>query len=100
MSEQRRARLRLEISREASRVFWEQGVVTLLGVLRRWPRHSSLEDHLDRAASVVRVLDEHIGTAALAGADSSEFEDVTALARRYAHAIRTATGGAVGDPVG
>ncbi|MEU6819447.1 helix-turn-helix domain-containing protein [Streptomyces atriruber] len=210
MSEQRRARLRLEISREAARLFWEQGVaatggdqiaeavglstrtiwrhfrskescaepvimqgvVTLLGVLRRWPRHSSLEDHLDAeltairaghteppvaaadellamkmirladtepalrtawlmacdqvehelcaiigarldrppndlgirmyaasAASVVRVLDEHIGTAALAGEDLSEFEDVTALARRYAHAIRTATGGAVGDPV-
>ncbi|MER5322092.1 TetR/AcrR family transcriptional regulator [Streptosporangium roseum] len=210
MNEQRRARLRLEISREAARLFWEQGVaatsgdqiadavdlstrtlwrhfrtkescaepiimqgvVTLLGVLRRWPRQSSLEDHLateltslrlghetppvgfadevlamkmirladtdpalrtawlmacdqveremcaiigDRlerpagdlevrmhaasAAAVVRVLDEHIGTAALAGDDLTEFEDVTALARRYAHAIRTATGGAVGDPI-
>ncbi|ACZ90803.1 hypothetical protein Aros01_02922 [Streptosporangium roseum] len=210
VNEQRRARLRLEISREAARLFWEQGVaatsgdqiadavdlstrtlwrhfrskescaepiimqgvVTLLGVLRRWPRQSSLEDHLateltnlrlghetppvglademlamrmirladtdpalrtawlmacdqveremcaiigDRlerpagdlevrmhaasAAAVVRVLDEHIGAAALAGDDLTEFEDVTALARRYAHAIRTATGGAVGDPV-
>jgi AcrR family transcriptional regulator len=210
MSEQRRARLRLEISREAARLFWDQGVaatsgdqiaeavglstrtiwrhfrskescaepvimqgvVTLLGVLRRWPRQSSLEDHLateltgirlghekppvdlademlamkmirladtepalrtawlmacdqveremcaiigdrlDRpasdlqvrmhaasAAAVVRVLDEHIGTAVLAGDDLTEFHDVTALARRYAHAIRTATGGAVGDPI-
>ncbi|MFD6433687.1 TetR/AcrR family transcriptional regulator [Streptomyces venezuelae] len=210
MSEQRRARLRLEISREAARLFWEhgvaatggdriaeavglstrtiwrhfrskescaepvimQGVVTLLGVLRRWPRESALEDHLDAelagirlgheqppvtlsdellamkmirladtepalrtawlmacdeverelrtiigerlerppddlqvrmyaasAASVVRVLDEHIGSAALAGDDVTEFEGVTALARRYARAIRTATGGAVGDPV-
>ncbi|WP_225859268.1 TetR/AcrR family transcriptional regulator [Streptomyces albicerus] len=210
MSEQRRARLRLEISREAARLFWDQGVaatsgdqiaeavdlstrtiwrhfrskescaepiimqgvVTLLGVLRRWPRQSSLEDHLateltgirlghekppvdlademlamkmirladtepalrtawlmacdqveremcaiigdrlDRpasdlqvrmhaasAAAVVRVLDEHIGTTVLAGDDLTEFHDVTALARRYAHAIRTATGGAVGDPI-
>ncbi|MEW2397062.1 helix-turn-helix domain-containing protein [Streptomyces sp. NPDC046862] len=208
MSEQRRARLRLEISREAARLFWEQGVaatsgdqiaeavglstrtiwrhfrskescaepivmqgvVTLLSVLRSWPRESSLEDHLaaelaglrrgtppvdlademlamkmirladtepalrtawlmacnqtelemrviiaDRlerqagdlqvlihaaaAAAVVRVLEEHIGAAYLDGQDITEFTDVTALSRRYAHAIRTATGGAVGDPV-
>lgn len=208
MSEQRRARLRLEISREAARLFWEQGVaatsgdqiaramdlstrtiwrhfrtkescaepivmqgvVTLLSVLRDWPRQSSIEDHLtaelsrlrheappvglademlamkmirladtepalrtawlmacdqteremraivgDRlgretddlevrrhaaaAAAVVRVLDEHIGAAVLAGEDLTEFQDVKALSRRFAHAIRTATGGAVGDPV-
>ncbi|MFJ1746540.1 TetR/AcrR family transcriptional regulator [Streptomyces sp. NPDC088116] len=208
MSEQRRSRLRLEISREAARLFWEQGVaatsgdqiaeavglstrtiwrhfrskescaepivmqgvVTLLSVLRGWPRQSSLDDHLatelarlrhetppvdlademlamkmirladtepalrtawlmacdqterelcviigDRlerpaddlevrmqaaaAAAVVRVLEEHIGAAALAGADLSEFTDLTATARRYAQAIRTATGGVVGDAV-
>lgn len=207
MSDQRRARLRLEISREAARLFWErgvagtggdqiaeavglstrtiwrhfrskescaepivmQGVVTLLSVLRGWPRQSSLEDYLseelaglgdkapvtlademlamkmirladtepalrtawlmacdqteremcaiigDRlqrpaddldvrthaaaAAAVVRVLDEHIGAAILAGADATEFVDVAAVSRRYAHAIRTATGGAVADPV-
>jgi AcrR family transcriptional regulator len=208
MSELRRARLRLEISREAARLFWEQGVaatsgdqiaeavglstrtiwrhfrskescaepivrqgvVTLLSVLRSWPRQSSLEEHLatelaglrhekppvalademlamkmirladtepalrtawlmacdqteremrpiigDRlerpaddlevrlhaaaAAAVVRVLDEHIGAAILAEADLTEFTDVTALSRRLARAIRTATGGAVGDPV-
>ncbi|MER5252187.1 MULTISPECIES: helix-turn-helix domain-containing protein [unclassified Streptomyces] len=207
MSEQRRTRLRLEISREAARLFWEQGVastsgdqiaeavglstrtiwrhfrskescaepivmqgvLTLLSVLRRWPRQKSIEDHLAAelaglggkapvelademlamkmirladtepplrtawlmacdqterelcviigsrlerpaddlevrthaaaAAAVVRVLDEHIGAAILAGADLSEFIDVTAVARRYAHAIRTATGGVVGDPV-
>lgn len=207
MSDQRRARLRLEISREAARLFWEQGVagtsgdqiaeavglstrtiwrhfrskescaepivmqgvVTLLSVLRRWPRQSSLEDYLTEelaglgdkapvtlademlamkmirladtepalrtawlmacdqterelcaiiggrlerpaddldvrthaaaAAAVVRVLDEHIGAAILAGADVTEFTDVAAVSRRYAHAIRTATGGAVGDPV-
>ncbi|MEU1485744.1 helix-turn-helix domain-containing protein [Streptomyces sp. NPDC005752] len=208
MSEQRRTRLRLEISREAARLFWEQGVaatsgdqiaeavglstrsiwrhfrskescaepvvmqgvVTLMSVLRSWPRQSSLEDHLgaelvrlrdgsppvdlademlamkmirladtepalrtawlmacdqaehqmrgiigDRlglpaddltvrlhasaAASVIRVLDEHIGAAVLAGADLTEFGDVPALARRYSHAIRTATSGVVGDPV-
>ncbi|MGW8379836.1 TetR family transcriptional regulator [Streptomyces sp. ODS28] len=207
MSEQRRARLRLEISREAARLFWEQGVaatsgdqiaeavglstrtiwrhfrskescaepvvmqgvVTLVTVLRRWPHGSSLEEHLkaelpklrdgapvsqadealgmkmirladtepalrtawlmacdqseralreivaDRlgrtaedlevrlhaaaAASVVRVLDEHIGAAILDGADLAEFQDVPALAGRLSRAIRTATGGALGDPV-
>ncbi|WP_435972350.1 TetR/AcrR family transcriptional regulator [Streptomyces sp. Qhu_M48] len=208
MSDQRRARLRLEISREAARLFWEQGVaatsgdqiaqavglstrtiwrhfrskescaepivmqgvVTLLSVLRRWPHQVSLEEHLvaeltrlgregapvgladeflamkmirladtepalrtawlmacdeterelraiicDRlqrpsddlearlyaasAAAVVRVLDEEIGAAVLAGSDVTAIEDVAALSRRYAHAIRTATGGAVGDPV-
>ncbi|MFE2181223.1 TetR/AcrR family transcriptional regulator [Streptomyces sp. NPDC059455] len=210
MSERRRTRLRLEISREAARLFWEQGVtatsgdqiaeavglstrtiwrhfrskescaepivmqgiVTLMSVLRSWPRQSSLEDHLatelavfrddkeklpvdladdilamkmirladtepalrtawlmacdqkerelcaiiaDRlerpvgdlevrqhaaaAAAVVRVLEEHIGAAVLAGADVTEFTDVVALSRRFAHAIRTATGGVVGDPV-
>ncbi|MEU0990318.1 helix-turn-helix domain-containing protein [Streptomyces sp. NPDC005953] len=209
MSEQRRARLRLEISREAARLFWEQGVagtsgdqiaeavglstrtiwrhfrskescaepivmqgvVTLLGVLRDWPQESSLEEHLTEeltklrlghkvppvdpademlamkmirladtepairtawlmacdhtehelgmiiaarlrrpatdldvrlhaatAASVLRVLDEHLGAAILAGDDLEEFMDVPAAARRYAQAIRAATGGAVGDP--
>ncbi|WP_328338223.1 TetR/AcrR family transcriptional regulator [Streptomyces violaceus] len=208
MSEQRRTRLRLEISREAARLFWEQGVaatggdqiaeavglstrtiwrhfrskescaepivmqgvITLLSVLRSWPRQRSLEDHLaaelaalrhekppvdtadevlamkmirladtepalrtawlmacdqterelraiiaDRlerpagdpevrmhaaaAAAVVRVLEEHIGAAILDGADITEFTDVTAVSRRFAQAIRTATGGLVGDPV-
>ncbi|WP_244177560.1 TetR/AcrR family transcriptional regulator [Streptomyces atriruber] len=185
-SEQRRARLRLEISRETARLLWEQGVaatggdqiaeavglptrtirrhfrgkescaepvimqgvVTLLGVLRRWPRHSSREDHLDAeltasrtghaeppvapadeqlAMRMIRLADtapalrtawlmacDQVGhelcaiigarldrpptdlgirmyAAALAGVDLSESEDVTALARRCAHAIRTAT---------
>ncbi|MGP3733805.1 hypothetical protein ACTWJ9_11355 [Streptomyces sp. GDS52] len=48
--------------------------------------------------AVVRVLDEHLGAAVLAGTDLTEFEDVAALSRRHAHAIRTATGGAVGNP--
>ncbi|MEV6594777.1 TetR/AcrR family transcriptional regulator [Streptomyces acidicola] len=208
MSEQRRARLQLEISREATRLFWEQGVaatsgdqiaeavglstraiwrhfrskescaepiiaqgvVTMMSVLRSWPRQRSLEDHLvtalgrlrhekppvdlademlamrmirladtepplrtawlmacdqveremcviigDRlqcpagalevrmhaaaAAAVVRVLDEHIGAAWIADADITEFTGATALSRHLARAIRTATGGAVGDPV-
>ncbi|WP_405666982.1 hypothetical protein OG379_34140 [Streptomyces sp. NBC_01166] len=146
-----------------------QGVVTLMTVLRSWPRQSSIEDHLaaelvglrhgappvdlademlamkmirladtepalrtawlmacdqverqmcgtigDRlgrpaddlevrlhaaaTASGVRVLDKHIGAALLAGADLTEFTDVAAVARRYAHAIRTATSEVVGDP--
>lgn len=208
MSEQRRVRLRLEISREAARLFWEQGVaatsgdqiaeavglstrtiwrhfrskescaepvvmqgvVTLLSVLRSWPRQSSIEDHLAAelgrlrheappvdladevlamkmirladtepalrtawlmacdqteremcviiggrierpaddlevrryaaaAAAVVRVLDEHIGAQILSGADLTEYSDVKTLSRQFARAIRTATGGVVGDPV-
>ncbi|GAA3724317.1 helix-turn-helix domain-containing protein [Streptomyces tremellae] len=208
MSEQRRLRLRLEISREAARLFWEQGVaatsgdqiaeavglstrtiwrhfrskeacaepvvmqgvVTLMRALRGWPREVSLEDHLAAelggltrenapvdfademlamkmirladtepalrtawlmacdqtegqlrvvigerlgrpdddlevrmaaaaAAAVVRVLDEHIGAAILGGADLAEFADARAVADRLARAIRTATGGLVGDPV-
>jgi AcrR family transcriptional regulator len=84
MSELRRQRVRLEISREASRLFWEQGVAATTGaqiaaavglstrtiwrhfrskescaepivlrgvrremsLLRSWPRHLSLEEHL------------------------------------------------------
>ena len=208
MSDQRRTRLRLEISREAARLFWEQGVaatsgdqiaeavglstrtiwrhfrskescaepivtqgvVTLLTVLRSWPRELSLEEHLatelarlrhepppvDRAdealamrmirladtepalrtawlmacdqtehemrgiigarhdrpvedlevriaaassAAVLRVVDEYVGAALLAGTELEEFSDVPAISRRLAHAIREATGGLVGDPV-
>ncbi|MFK4269831.1 TetR/AcrR family transcriptional regulator [Streptomyces milbemycinicus] len=216
MSERRRTRLRLEISREAARLFWKQGVaatsgdqiadavglstrtiwrhfrskeacaepivmqgvVTLMSVLHSWPKDSSLEDHLagelvrlqyemrpvdltdemlamkmirladrepalrtawlmacdqteqqlrviigDRLgrpvgdlevrlhaaaiAAVVRVLDEQIGVAFLAGAGAGvgagagtkELTDVKASARQFAHAIRMATGGAVGDPI-
>jgi len=207
MSEQRRHRLRLEISREAARLFWEQGVAGTSGeqiaqgvglsvrtiwrhfrskescaepivmqgvewfmtVLRDWPRESSLEEHLaaelgkqrgmsaerqademlairmvaladtepalrtawlmayDRverelvaiiaqrlglpaddldvrlhaaaAAAVMRVTEEDIGDALIAGDDLARFRDLNALAGRIARVIRTATGGAVGDPV-
>ncbi|MEV4046267.1 helix-turn-helix domain-containing protein [Streptomyces sp. NPDC049744] len=208
MSDQRRARLRLDISREAARLFWErgvaatsgdqiaeavglstrtiwrhfrskescaepiiaQGVVTMMSVLRSWPRESSLEDHLGSelarlgrekppvdlademlaikmirladtepalrtawlmacdqveremcviiggrlqrsaddlavrmhaaaTAAVLRVLDEHIGAALLADVGTTEFTSVTGLSRHLAHAIRTATSGALGDPV-
>ncbi|GAA3679605.1 TetR/AcrR family transcriptional regulator [Streptomyces iranensis] len=208
MNERRRARLRLEISREAARLFWEQGVAAtsgdqiakavglstrtiwrhfrnkescaepvvmqgvagLLGMVRSWPRERSLEDHLaaelaglgdktppvdladqtlamkmirladtepalrsawlmaydqverelcvisgDRlghlgsdlegrmhaaaATAVIRVLDEHLGAAVLTGADLSELADAEAVSRCFAHAIRVATGGALGDPI-
>lgn len=208
MSDQRRRQLRLEVSREAARLFWEQGVAATSGeqiaqgvglsvrtiwrhfrskeacaepiimqgvewfmdTMRSWPRDVSLEDHLaaelarqaremppgrqadealgmkmialadtepalrtawlmacdqeerelvpiiaDRmgrpaddlevrvhaaaAAAVMRVMDEHIGSALLSGADVSQFRDLKALAARVAGKIRTATGGAVGDPV-
>ncbi|MBJ3809427.1 TetR/AcrR family transcriptional regulator [Streptomyces flavofungini] len=208
MSDVQRARIRLQISREAARLFWDQGVaatsgdqiaeavgvstrtiwrhfrnkescaepvimqgvVTLLGVLSAWPKDRFLEDHLKAelarlgveeppvsfademlatqmiwladtepalraswlmacdqterelgviignrlglppddlevrqhaaaAAAVIRIHDEHIGAAIVAGADVAEYADVEALSKRYAHAIRTATGGAIGDPV-
>lgn len=208
MSEQRRERLRLEISRAAARLFWDQGVTATSGeqiaeavgvsvrtiwrhfrtkescaeplvarsvawfteVLREWPEQSTLEDHLlasvarrrreapasamadevlatrmvaladtepalrtawlmacdqvehematiiaartgrpvndvegrlhaAAAASAVRVMDEHIGAALLAEAGPAEFRELTGVSTRLAHMIRTATGGAVGDPV-
>ncbi|MGO4426737.1 TetR/AcrR family transcriptional regulator, partial [Streptomyces sp. MCAF7] len=61
--------------------------------------------HAAATAAVVRVLDERIGVAFLAGtgsgtgADTTELTEVKAAAVRFAHAIRTATGGAVGDPL-
>ncbi|WP_432081469.1 TetR/AcrR family transcriptional regulator [Streptomyces sp. WAC 04229] len=200
----RRHRVRLEVSREASRLFWEQGVDATTGdqiaaavglstrtiwrlfrnkescaepvvtrgvawemsVLRRWPPHLSLEEHfaaevlrygrgatdLDRlddllamrmavlagtepairtawlmardqacremaevialrtrrpaddlqvllyaaaVAAAVRVLNESIGAALLAGADPRDFADAPRLVAR---AVRSATGGAVGGP--
>ncbi len=203
MSEQRRERVRLEISREAARLFWEHGVAATTGeqiadavglsvrtiwryfrnkescaepvlaqdaeefvaVLRRWPREISLEDHLvewaanrprdpdlqaydlaaiklialaetepalrtawlmacdrierelvaiiadrmDRevddvevrlhaaaANSVMRVLNEDIGAAVLAGANAASIGNAL---ERVARAVRVATGGVVGDPV-
>ncbi|MFG3257595.1 TetR/AcrR family transcriptional regulator [Streptomyces sp. NPDC048172] len=115
MSGERRARLRLEISREAARLFWAQGVaatsgdqiaeavglstrtiwrhfrskescaepivhrgvVTLLRVLRRWPRHLSLEDHLVAELAAIRggmpsaeLEDELLGTKMILLADT------------------------------
>lgn len=208
MSEQRRARVRLEISREAARLFWEQGVAATsgeqiaeavglsvrsiwrhfrskescaepivtqgvgwyMGVLRSWPRDCSLETHMAAetrrrgkemepaeaademlavrmialadtepalrtawlmacdqveremcvifaqrlglpaddlqvrlhaaaAAAVVRVMDEHIGAALLSGASLADFEGIEVLTARFATAVRSATGGAIGDPV-
>ena len=208
MSEQRRQRLRLEVSREAARLFWEQGVAATSGeqiaqgvglsvrtiwrhfrskescaepiitqgvewfmdVMRGWPREQSLEDHLTAelakqqrempaarkademlgvkmialadtepalrsawlmaydlverelveiiaermgrpaddldarrhaaaAAAVVRVTEEHIGAALISGTDVARFRDLPSLASRVAGTIRTATGGAVGDPI-
>jgi hypothetical protein len=55
--------------------------------------------HAASSAAAIRVLDEHIGALALDGEGVGEFTDVAALARRYATAIRTATGEAVGDPI-
>ncbi|SOD62237.1 transcriptional regulator, TetR family [Streptomyces zhaozhouensis] len=206
MSEVRRRRLRLEISREASRLFWRQGVEATSGdqiaeavglstrtiwrhfrtkescaepivargvergvtLLRAWPPHLSLEEHAaaertghvreagadaladddrlamrlvvlgerepalrtawlmacdrierelrpviaerlglaadDRrvrphaaaAAAALRVHNEHVAVALLAGGDPLRRLDTPA---HLARAVRTATGGAVGDAI-
>lgn len=115
MSEQRRLRLRLEISREAARLFWKQGVADTSGeqiaaavglsvrtiwrhfrnkescaepivtqgvewfmnVMRDWPRHSSLEDHIvaelkKRATDVdpAELADEMLATKMIALGDT------------------------------
>ncbi|MEU6844402.1 helix-turn-helix domain-containing protein [Streptomyces sp. NPDC046716] len=55
--------------------------------------------HAAAAAGVVRVLEEHVGAAVLAGTAQREFGEPQLLARQFAGAIRRATGGVVGDPV-
>ena len=52
--------------------------------------------HAAAASAALRVLNEHIGAAILEGTDPRDFTDAPA---RIARAVRTATGGAVGDPV-
>ncbi|MFJ8774649.1 TetR/AcrR family transcriptional regulator [Streptomyces microflavus] len=205
MSAERRRRVRLEVSREASRLFWTQGVEATSGdqiaaavglstrtiwrhfrskescaepivmssvdweldTLRNWPLGLSLEDHfraealrhgreatpteredialgikmirlgdsepairtawlmacdqVERqmaeiiakrlggepddveirlhaaaAGAALRVLNEHVGAGLLDGASP---EDFLGTPERIAHAVRRATGGAVGDPV-
>ncbi|MFJ4716307.1 TetR/AcrR family transcriptional regulator [Streptomyces sp. NPDC088785] len=56
--------------------------------------------HAAAATAVVRVLEEQVGAAVLAGTARREFGDPGLLAERFAAAIRRATGGAVGEPVG
>lgn len=56
--------------------------------------------HAAAAAAVVRVLQEHVGAAVVTGTARGDFADPRVLATRFARAIRRATGGAVGDPVG
>lgn len=52
--------------------------------------------HAAAASAALPVLNEHIGAAILEGTDPRDFADAPA---RIAQAVRTATGGAVGDPV-
>ncbi|MEU6675867.1 helix-turn-helix domain-containing protein [Streptomyces sp. NPDC046853] len=52
--------------------------------------------HAAAASAAIRILNEEIGAALLDGVDPAEFADTPA---RLAHAVRRATGGAVGDPV-
>ncbi|PSM37505.1 TetR family transcriptional regulator [Streptomyces dioscori] len=52
--------------------------------------------HAAAASAALRVINEEIGAALLDGADPAQFADAP---ERVAHAVRRATGGAVGDPV-
>jgi AcrR family transcriptional regulator len=52
--------------------------------------------HAAAASAALRVINEDIGAAILSGADLGEFADAP---ERVAHAVREATGGAVGDPI-
>jgi AcrR family transcriptional regulator len=52
--------------------------------------------HGAAASAALRVINEDIGATLLGGTDPREFADAP---ERIANAIRTATGGAVGDPV-
>lgn len=51
--------------------------------------------HAAAASAALRVINEDIGSAILEGTDPREFTDAP---ERIAHAVRRATGGAVGDP--
>lgn len=52
--------------------------------------------HAAAASATLRVINEDVGASLLEGADPRQFADTSA---RIAHAVRRATGGAVGDPV-
>ncbi|MFD7505458.1 TetR/AcrR family transcriptional regulator [Streptomyces sp. NPDC059850] len=52
--------------------------------------------HAAAASAALRVFNEEIGAALLDGADPAQFADAS---ERIAHAVRTATGGAIGDAV-
>ncbi|MGW2328899.1 TetR/AcrR family transcriptional regulator [Streptomyces sp. NPDC001700] len=52
--------------------------------------------HAAAASAAIRVFNEEIGAALLDGADRAQWDDAP---ERMAHAVRTATGGAIGDAV-
>ncbi|SOD64290.1 transcriptional regulator, TetR family [Streptomyces zhaozhouensis] len=52
--------------------------------------------HAAAAGAALRVVNEHIGAALLDGVPAEEFADAP---ERIANAVRTATSGAVGDPI-
>ncbi|WP_201778793.1 TetR/AcrR family transcriptional regulator [Streptomyces sp. 150FB] len=78
----------------------EREMVTILaGRLGRPADDLEVRLHAATATSVVRVMDEHIGSAVLAGVPFAGFDDLESLTERFAASVRSATGGAVGDPV-
>lgn len=52
--------------------------------------------HAAAASATLRIINEYVGNAILGGTDPREFTDAP---ERIAHAVRRATGGAVGDPI-
>ncbi|MFD9813433.1 TetR/AcrR family transcriptional regulator [Streptomyces sp. NPDC059080] len=99
--------IRLADTEPALRTAWlmacdqleRQLAAVIAGRLERPAGDLEVRMHAAAAAAVVRVLDEHLGAALLADAGTAEFQGAVAVSRRYAQAIREATGGAIGDPV-
>lgn len=75
----------------------ENEMATILAARLRHPIDQEIRLHAALATAVVRVIDEDICVALMAG--ELDHVDVGELAAQVARAVSAATGGAVGDPV-
>jgi len=96
--------IRLSDKEPAIRTAWlmacdlvEREMAEIIAVRLRAPADDlQVRLHAAAASAALRVINEDVGAALLGGADPREFADAP---ERIAHAVRTATGGAVGDPI-
>jgi AcrR family transcriptional regulator len=96
--------IRLADSEPAIRTAWlmacdqvEREMADIFATRLRLPAEDlQVRLHAAAASAAVRVISEHIGAALLNGTDPRKFADAP---QRVADAVRTATGGAVGDPI-